>query len=262
MLKKLTEIFRAFEGRLAEYANEPHVWYLDWALRYLPITRQLMRDVMPCSNVLEIGCNNFGLRCFMAHRVVCVDLKFDRSILGHFQTARVIGSVLWLPLTSASSDFIVCVDTFEHLSSEDRQQAVIEILRVLKLGGKAFIAFPCGGAAESFDRSLWLSMRARGIRVDWLEEHVQNKFPEADEFVQALEKASFSLHFKFELFQYKMNSMMLQGMYVPILLKARNHGTNLCARALLKAGLPLLNRFNWGPCYRRLFVVKKIESGA
>lgn len=79
-------------------------------------------------------------------------------------------------------DYIVCVDTFEHLAAKDRSQAIFEILRLLHEGGKAFIAFPCGKCVRDFNRSLWQATRRRDVRIDWLEEHMANEFPNAPTF--------------------------------------------------------------------------------
>jgi len=105
-------------------------------------------------------------------------------------------------------------------------------------------------------------MKRDGVRIGWLEEHMANDFPTAAEFTEAFRNTSSKLGFDFRLRRYKTNSLMLQRIYIPLLLNAKNDGLNLYLRALLKAALPLLARFNLGSCYRQLFIVEKVSQPA
>lgn len=247
-----------FRDRALACANHPHVWYFDWAIRYYPIIDRISKNSSLNSKILEIGCNNFGLSVFLAHPIFGVDRAFDRSAIISESLVPIAGLATSLPIKTESCDHVVCVDTFEHMSLLGRRETLKEILRVLKPGGDALIAFPCGEPARRFEQKLRQSLSRQNIAVDWLDEHLQNPYPSINEFYELFRETSKNCPSSFKLSTSKNGSLLIQKLYIPLLLRARNRGLNLYLRALLKRSLPLVRRFTAGKCYRRLFIIERL----
>jgi SAM-dependent methyltransferase len=252
------QVAPSISGMLLRFTDRPHPWYPDWALRYQPIARQIAAQP-EATPVLEIGANAFGLRLFLARGVIATDLFFEASEEAVDSRVKpLIASAVSLPVRSMSIDALVCVDTFEHLTVENRRVTVQEVLRVLRPGGRAWIAFPCGKAAEEFDRELYESLCEGGTPIPiWLEEHMANPFPTTEEFLSMCDEASYALSINCRVKHWKHGSLWLQRKYIPLLLHARAHGINLWLRALLKAMVPILQRANVGTCYREMFELER-----
>src|SRR6266481_1787727 len=247
-------------NRVRRYANHPDPWYPDWSLRYRPLLRDLALHGRPPRRILEIGSNLFGLSMFLREPIISIDLAFAGLTHDAVRRGRPIaGSVTSLPVRSATVDQVVCIDTFEHLAPEDRPSATRELLRVLKPGGRAWIAFPCGQRAELFDKVLWREVKRRGWTVDWLDEHMQHQFPTAPEFREGYRSAITSLGYEANLSESKHASLPYHFAHIRLLLDAKNSGANLYLRALLKALVPFLSRVTLGPCYRRVFIVERLH---
>lgn len=246
-----------FRNRALACANHPHVWYADWAIRYYPIIERISKNLAPGSRILEIGCNNFGLSTFLTHPIFGVDMEFDPSAIVSKHLVPVVAAATSLPVRTESCDYVVCVDTFEHMSILERRETLSEIMRVLKPGGNALIAFPCGEAARRFEQKLRESLSHENARVAWLDEHLQNSYPGIDEFYEFFHETSSKYPSSFMLTTRKNGSLFVQKLYIPLLLHARNRGFNLYLRVLFKCLLPLVRRLTVGECYRRLFIIER-----
>lgn len=249
---------RIFRDRALACANHPHVWYADWAIRYYPILDRISRNLAPDSRILEIGCNNFGLSTFLRHPIFGIDRVFDPVAIVSKHLVPVVAAATSLPVKTESCDYVVCVDTFEHLSILGRRETLSEIMRVLKPAGSALIAFPCGEAAKRFEQKLRDSLSHENVSVGWLDEHLQNPYPSVQEFHELFHEASSKYPSSFMLATRKNGSLLLQRLYIPLLLHARNRGLNLYLRVLFKCLLPLVRRLTVGECYRRLFIIERL----
>lgn len=255
------QLARSINGMLLGFTDRPHPWYPDWALRYQPIARQIARRP-EATPVLEVGANIFGLRLFLGRDVIATDLLFSAGERPVGPGVKpLIASAACLPVRSNSIDALVCMDTLEHLTIESRRATVQEVLRVLRPGGLAWIGFPCGKAAEQFDRELYESRRERGAPVPiWLQEHMANPFPTIEEFLHLCEEASHALSIMCRVDHRKHGNLWLQGKYIPLLLDARAHGINLWLRALLRMMVPVLQLVNVGNCYREIFQLERLAD--
>ena len=71
-----------------------------------------------------------------------------------------------LPLEDESFDAVLCVEVFEHLGEGEREPALREMVRVLRLGGRLILTFPADDTALELDRWLDEAYRARtGSRI-------------------------------------------------------------------------------------------------
>ena len=108
-----------------------NIWKIAPAVT-LPNERRLqalLSEYSETSIIVDIGS---GGRSLGPHVIT-----FDKFIQ---HNTTVIGDIHSLPFSDNSLDCIVCTGTLEHVDSP--QDAVGEFLRVLKPGGKAFIATP------------------------------------------------------------------------------------------------------------------------
>jgi SAM-dependent methyltransferase len=242
------------------FADRPHPWYSDWALRYRGIARELER--LSPSSVLEVGGNAFGVRLFSGLRVIATDISFaagDASTATDFNP--IIASAVALPIRSESVTALVCLDTFEHLSSDARRLALHEVLRVLRPRGEARIGFPCGTRAEALDRTLYerLSRQQKKIPA-WLDEHMDNPFPTVAEFFAMYEEAARIARGTYRVRRRGHGTLWVQAKYIRLLIDARQTGINPWLRALLKLLVPVIERFNIGTCYRQIFVIERLAD--
>ncbi len=197
----------------------------------------------------------------MSRRVVGIDTLFTPSeIKLNERLVPVVGAATSLPIRDNSCDYVVCVDTFEHMGPDDRPGAVLEMLRVVKPGGRFFVAFPSGDPARHFDQTManWFEVRHRPV-LHWLEEHRKLSLPTRADFTAWLESGVEKFGYRLDIREDKNVNMHLQRLYMSLLLNARNSGVNLLLRATVKLLAPLLCHLNFGRCYRRTFLIKKLR---
>ncbi|XP_014229374.1 alkylated DNA repair protein alkB homolog 8-like isoform X1 [Trichogramma pretiosum] len=101
-----------------------------------------VKNLKPGSLLLDVGCGNgkylhvnpnickFGIDRTMNLLQICRERNFE--------VAR--GDCLYLPYKENSLDAVICIAVIHHLSTEERRrQAIVEIIRILRPGGKALI---------------------------------------------------------------------------------------------------------------------------
>ncbi len=88
-------------------------------------------------------------------------------------------SATQIPLADASCDYVVCVDTFEHLPPSQRDSAIREALRVTRQ--QFFIAVPSGRAAAQLEKFFYLMLapvyRLFHKDLSFLGKHLPNGLP-------------------------------------------------------------------------------------
>ncbi len=127
--------------------TEAQIWDLQYASRPLwwkgPYDiGPIIRGINSGAAVLDVGCGT-GRYSVPLDRagftVVGLDLSQTalRSLPPHFD--RIAADMQKLPLVDQSFDALTCYGALQHLGKEARSNAVLELFRVLKEGGKAFI---------------------------------------------------------------------------------------------------------------------------
>lgn len=97
----------------------------------------LSRQVRPATRVLDIGSADGPSVEWLRRKVDHVPFDLDPRGL---RRGGVCGSALALPFASASFDAVAAFDVIEHCAPE--QQALSEIVRVLRPGGRLLVAVP------------------------------------------------------------------------------------------------------------------------
>lgn len=163
-------------------------------VRYVPVVRHLREVADEDTRVLEVGAGSLGITRYWRHPVTGVDIDFKGPRLGYLQPVE--ASAEDLPFADDSFDIVVSVDMLEHLTTEQREKAVREMLRVS--AGEVLIGIPCGEAARECER--WARERCRAAAVlaeqdeeraarirqrsAFLAEHAECGLPSRDDIVE------------------------------------------------------------------------------
>jgi len=138
------------------------------------------------STILDAGCGEYGLSEFVdAKLVVGVDIITNLETRSNF--IFVHGSIVRLPLADRSCSMAASVDVLEHLPAAVRPAAVKELVRVASHG--VLIAFPSGSKARRIDEEFQIELKRSNQPIpDWLDEHLQNPYPEAADIATQIER--------------------------------------------------------------------------
>lgn len=159
---------------------------IDQLIRFVPVLDAL-RDVAP-GRLLDVGSGSTGIAPLLPNgwRVTALDANFadyGATVTGRASARRVLGDVRRLPFPDAAFDVVVAVDLLEHVAPEGRGAAIDELCRVAR--HRAIVACPTGAAALTADRNIKRLLEARGTTVPpWLDEHLDNGFPERTELAE------------------------------------------------------------------------------
>jgi ubiquinone/menaquinone biosynthesis C-methylase UbiE len=98
---------------------------------------------LPNIKVLEVGCGNGKNMLYRNDlRIYGIDISEEQVSICKAKNLNVQKSDMTsLPFNDAEFDAIICIATYHHLQTEnERKQALNEMYRVLKSGGKALIS--------------------------------------------------------------------------------------------------------------------------
>ena len=141
--------------------------------------------------LLDVGCGALGLAAFLRDvRVVGVDVAQTVEEAPNFTFTP--GSITDLPFGDDSFPFASCVDVLEHLPTDVRARAVLELVRVASRA--VVVACPHGQNAERADRRFFERLCARGKPIPpWLEEHLRQPYPTVEWLRGEVETAATTL---------------------------------------------------------------------
>ncbi len=151
----------------------------------------LLREVGG-GTLLEVGSGSEGIARFIQEgwEITVSDRDFSdygaTAVDGGDGLRRVEADVTRLPFADGEFDAVLALDLLEHLPGNLRSQALSELARVT--GNRLVVGCPCGPQALRFDRALarWYRVLPKRSIPVWLEEHLQNGFPEASELEREL----------------------------------------------------------------------------
>jgi ubiquinone/menaquinone biosynthesis C-methylase UbiE len=94
-------------------------------------------------NVLDLGCGVGHFLKLTNGNIVGIDVNHDSlKESKKYSNKLVRGSILQLPFSSESFDGINCSHVIEHLMPDDAYQLLVEMNRILKIGGTLIISTP------------------------------------------------------------------------------------------------------------------------
>ena len=128
-------------------------WGLEWRKGHLNSTIFKENKDLMKGKILYLGCNDGTSCCILSQycdELVGIDineeaLEFARKLIkrqGVTNTKFVHSNVCDLPFEDNSFDGIYSLQFFEHIFSEDQENALKEIKRVLKKGKPLYAQFP------------------------------------------------------------------------------------------------------------------------
>lgn len=163
---------------------------LNQILRYEPVVE--LCTATHGSRLLEVGSGAHGISRYLGNgwSLTACDIAFDDygaedSGAIDPRVDRVVGSVLDLPFADGAFDVVVALDLLEHLPSAHRPLALSELRRVTAT--RLIAGCPAGAAALVADQRLasFYDRILRRPRPQWLEEHLDNGFPDPAELQAA-----------------------------------------------------------------------------
>jgi SAM-dependent methyltransferase len=161
---------------------------IDGALRYARIIELLADRFRPDLRILEVGSGAGGITEFLRFPVHGLDAAFDRTEpVATPYLIRVAGRAQDMPFEDRSFDAVVAAEVMEHIPAEGRPDALREMLRVLRPGGRLVVTFPADATARDCDTRLNEAYRARyGEDHPWVIEHLREGVPVTEEMRELL----------------------------------------------------------------------------
>ena len=160
--------------------NLPPARILKAALKDLPLRNEPM--------LLDIGCGQLGVAAFLPQVPVMgidVDPPVDTAPNFTFQ----LGSITALPFADQSFPLVSCIDVLEHLSPQDRERGISELVRVAK--DAIVLAYPQGKLAADIDEEFRRDCEVHGtVFPGWLIEHQRQPYPVTANIVEQLQAAA------------------------------------------------------------------------
>ena len=165
---------------MAARTEPSHGLGIDVLLRYSPIVQELQNNLKRNSRVLEIGPGGVGLAEFFPQQLIIgIDTHVGPRDTRPASMRLIQASATQILLADGACDYVVCVDTLEHLPPSQRDSAIREALRVTR--HKFFTAVPSGRAAALLEKFFYFVLapvyRLFHKDLSFLGEHVQSGLP-------------------------------------------------------------------------------------
>ena len=158
----------------------------ETATRYFPVVAQIKKANLKNPRILEVGSGSLGVVPYLKKEIDGLDINFSgpQSPLLN----KIKGKATDLPFRKNSYDVVISVDLLEHLSKDEREKAVFEMIRVAK--NLAIIVVPTGELSQKQDRQLdKYYQKVFGTRNQFLKEHVQNGLPKTEEILVFIDRS-------------------------------------------------------------------------
>jgi len=111
----------------------------------------------------------------------------------------IIGSGTKINLEDNFFDWAISIHTLEHISKDERENFILEMIRVSKEG--VFMNFPFGEYAKKLCHNFLASLEEKGFEPNkWTQEHLEKELPAIEEINSLLDKQS-KFHFKYKFFR-------------------------------------------------------------
>lgn len=256
---KVSGIRGVLRHLLKKYSHWNWSWHIGRALRYAPVIQVIKDTGLVDPIICDVGSGSKGgITPYLRGEAIGVDIYFDaETVKRHPLLWPVRGSGAHLPLASGTCDIVVCIDTLEHLTGEQRPEVINELFRIVKDGGWVMVGAPCGEEARRCEERVNALYKQKvGQDHHILIEHLENRFSTVREMAHWIEEAATKHLGRYGLkaegnvnleLWYRLQLLLLLERPIPLLSQFQ--------RLTFQPLFPLLVRRNEEPCYRRIFVV-------
>jgi len=134
-------------NKIASEFNVTRTYNWSWIDKF-------MNNIPKGSLIYDIGCGNGRNMQYIDHKFIGIDncIEFIKMCRNK-QLNTIYANMNNIPLSSQSTNYIICIATFHHLESyKNRLNALLEMKRLLKPGGKILL-------------SVWSKVQPRKTRV-------------------------------------------------------------------------------------------------
>ena len=145
-------------------APDPRWSYYPLYVEKLRLVRRFLDGLSPQTRILDVGCGEGVLvEEYQAKgaEIEGLDLAYESDFVCR-------GNLLALPYPDASWDVVLALDVIEHLNLLDQPQALREIHRVLKPGGRFLMTVP---NLAHFSARLVFLLTGKLLRTSKIERH-------------------------------------------------------------------------------------------
>lgn len=156
-------------------------------LRYLPIIKLINRIAEKNKlEIAEVGSGNFGIGPYLKKDFTGFDVAFLKSRSPFLKPINVSASKIPKKFFN-QFDIVLSVDMLEHLSPEDRDLALKNMISLTR--GYLLLAFPSGQPAHWVDKILnWYYRKTHQKKLNFLTEHLKFSLPKVREVETKLNK--------------------------------------------------------------------------
>lgn len=224
-------------------------WHPEVALRYLPIVARLKQSGL--GTVLEVGSGSLGIAPYLNWNITGLDEDFSGP--KHPKMTYVKSTGENIPFADLSFDYVISVDTFEHVPKDSRSKIIAQMMRVAKK--MIIIAAPMGELSQKQDEQLAGNyLKKFGQEFPFLSEHKKYKLPEVEDIKDAIiEQAKLNkTSVEIQIFgneNMTVRKFLMEGWMTKNLL------VNIFFRKILLLFLPIYQFFDTEPYYRSVFFV-------
>jgi hypothetical protein len=153
------------------------------------IVKAAMRDIPLRTEpmLLDIGCGQLGISAFLPDvSVMGTDIHPPVASTPNFTFQ--LGTITALPFADCSFPVVTCIDVLEHLSPQDRERGINELVRVATRA--IVVAYPHGRLAADMDEEFRRDCELHGKAAPgWLIEHQMQPYPVNSTIVEQLNTA-------------------------------------------------------------------------
>jgi SAM-dependent methyltransferase len=153
------------------------------------ILKAVLRDIPLRTEpmLLDIGCGQLGVAAFLPH-VSVMGTDIDPPVASTPNFTFQLGSITALPFADRSFPLVSCIDVLEHLSLQDRERGINELVRVAT--DAILVAYPQGKLAADMDEEFRRDCELHGkASPSWLIEHQRQPYPVSSTIVEQLHTA-------------------------------------------------------------------------
>ena len=226
-------------------------------IRYRPIVQIIRKSKKEAPSIIDIGSGKVGITSFLKQKVIGVDIAFDDNpSLGLLEEKLYNGSKL--EYLDNSFDFVISVDTLEHIPRDGRGEIIAEMLRIAKK--YIIFAFPCSERSQFYEKKLEISYMQRGLPIPkYLIEHKKCGLPDENEIIRIIKQ-----NLKKNLLQYDLTVLHNENLklwYLHEIIKSKGaiyFYPSMVVIKLILFLMPFLT--SMGVCYRRIIIIKKRQK--